>query len=700
MASKLSVFLILVVLVTCASAQTMITDCTGLQNMKNNLAGNYELANDIDCSATVGWNGGAGFEPVGNGTILFAGAFMGSGHLIFNLTINRPSMDSVGLFGAAAANSEITMVGLEGVNIVGQIRVGGLAGAKYGPVSNSHVIGSVSSSSAALSQVGLLVGHNLGLSSSVTNCYSMGTATGFDEVGGLVGFHQFGTISSSFSEASVTSLGGRTGGLVGNNRGIIINSYATGDVMGSGDQVGGLAGRSTVEASISSCYATGSVTGLNNHVGGLVGWNTNIITTSYAVGSVSGLSNVGGLLGIAGSGSAVSQSYWDTETSGTLVSDGGVGKTTAQMQQQATFSGWNFNTNWYIEAGQDYPHLRTPYPRTCKELQYISLSQDVELAQNIHCAETLAWNAAAGFVPLGRSLGGSSLSSFSGVFKGNGYLIIGITISRATESDVGLFALLSGRVENLGVINVSVTGDRRVGALVGQLESGGAIDDCFTTGQVTGFQDVGGLVGRQDDAVVQNTYSECAVVASSALGGLIGRLNQFGIVSNSYAVGVVSGSATTGGLVGISFGSAVNSYWDTQTSTQPNSAGGQGKTSAEMQMLSTFIGWNFADTWWIDEGNAAPVLRIFLVQEQPPQVGVPSKSPSPSVTPSQSLTPGKGAGPGGGSDSNTALIAGVTVAGAIASLVVGAGIKWYWERKHFLATHGKEELEMKNAVHV
>ncbi len=45
---------------SCTKAPGTITNCTELQNIGTNattLAGNYQLANNIDCSATVSWNG-------------------------------------------------------------------------------------------------------------------------------------------------------------------------------------------------------------------------------------------------------------------------------------------------------------------------------------------------------------------------------------------------------------------------------------------------------------------------------------------------------------------------------------------------------------------------------------------------------------------------------------------------------------------
>jgi hypothetical protein len=70
---------------------------------------------------------------------------------------------------------------------------------------------------------------------------------------------------------------------------------------------------------------------------------------------VTGNSPVGGLIGENIHGN-VSNSFWDTETSGQATSDGGIGKTTAEMQDITTFS----YAGWYIGAVAN-PSTRNPY---------------------------------------------------------------------------------------------------------------------------------------------------------------------------------------------------------------------------------------------------------------------------------------------------------------------------------------------------
>ncbi|RLG28463.1 hypothetical protein DRO03_09765, partial [Methanosarcinales archaeon] len=116
-----------------ALAATAITNCTELQNIRNNLDGDYYLANDIDCSA-FDYGDGKGFMPIGTYDSVFTGTFDGKGYKITNLYINRPSTDYVGLFGDIGSRGEITNTSLEDVDVNGSAYVGGLVGFNYGTI--------------------------------------------------------------------------------------------------------------------------------------------------------------------------------------------------------------------------------------------------------------------------------------------------------------------------------------------------------------------------------------------------------------------------------------------------------------------------------------------------------------------------------------------------------------------------------------
>ncbi|MCD4817690.1 MAG: hypothetical protein K8S23_03235 [Candidatus Cloacimonetes bacterium] len=159
------------------------------------------------------------------------------------------------------------------------------------------------------------------------------------------------------------------GGLVGRNTSSssVNNSYSTGSVNGH-DHVGGLMGRNSSSSSVNNSYSKGSVYEYNN-IGGLVGYNNSSISNCYSTGSVSGSNYVGGLVGIDTFTSSVNNSFWDTETSNQDTSEGGTGKTTAEMKTLSTFTdaGWDFidetingtDDDWEIlvQYNSGYPFL-------------------------------------------------------------------------------------------------------------------------------------------------------------------------------------------------------------------------------------------------------------------------------------------------------------------------------------------------------
>jgi len=183
------------------------------------------------------------------------------------------------------------------------------------------------------------------------------------DVGGLVGFTDSDTeVSNCYSTSNVMG-GDDVGGLIGWNSGIINRCYYMGSVSGN-NCIGGLVGYK--HYTVTSSYAKAAVSGVS-YIGGLLGYSCCGTTLNcYAAGTVTGNDYVGGLVG-ENYESEFRNSFWDTQTSGQLSSDGGMGKTTAQMQIQSTFTdaGWDFVAEsvngpqdiWSICEGTDYPKL-------------------------------------------------------------------------------------------------------------------------------------------------------------------------------------------------------------------------------------------------------------------------------------------------------------------------------------------------------
>jgi hypothetical protein len=184
--------------------------------------------------------------------------------------------------------------------------------------------------------------------------------------------------------------------------------------------------------------------------------------------------------------------------------------------------------------------------------------------------------------------------------------------------------------------------------------------NCYSTSTVSGVKGVGGLAGE--------IYCSPGIVDPCDIGTIYLWLTSWihpvyvpCNVKNCYSTGLVSGREDVGGLIGEIHGPwesfvpfeidlwyidiniaqefiawfptpsyyysrVVSScFWDTQNSGLIRSAGGIGKTTAEMQTANTFIeaGWDFVDEtdnvtediWWIDEGKDYPRLWWELIPE-------------------------------------------------------------------------------------
>ena len=321
---------------------TIITDATELQAMKDNLADDYELGNDIYAAATVGWNGGLGFEPVGPSGTPFTGTLDSKGFKIFDLFINRPLLDYIGLFGTVDG-ATIEDVVLEDVDITGDHYVGALAGYITG---GTHV----------------------------SDCQVDGEVTGDDPVGGFVGW-SYGDSGdhNTFIRCSADVLvigGANTGGFVGGAGWTDFSKcYSLGNV--DGDDCGGFirsAYGNNCIVTFTDCYSRGDVHAVWQ-VGGFIRdstvWGTGYVTITncYGTGVLSsdaGAAEIGGFIYDTDiTDTTITACFWDTESTGTALSDGGTGKTTAEMKTRATFPDWDFATIWALcsASNSGYPCL-------------------------------------------------------------------------------------------------------------------------------------------------------------------------------------------------------------------------------------------------------------------------------------------------------------------------------------------------------
>ena len=371
---------------------TLIYNVTDLQNIQNDLAGEYELANDIDASETATWNpttdrgawqpstaynvhdyvraeefgtewdficiqahtsgssfssinwarvyykpSHVGFIPIGGKEKIWPNWFEesldGKGFRIINLYVTRP-YGYAGLFRSLANGADIRNLQMVNPTITGWDNVGTLAGiSQDSDISDVHISGtSVKGSDWAGGFAGQLYLDR------VARCSVTGTF--------------------EFSDAAYQYT---VGGFVGYNHGILDECWANVDVTTFDDpateEIGGFVGLNTNV--IRNCYARGNVIG-HHQVGGFVGYHRyedGLLENCYSTGLVTGVTSAGGFCGdFEDTEASITACFWDTQTSGLTTSDGGTGKTTAEMKQIATFSAWDIATS-PVPRNDGYPFL-------------------------------------------------------------------------------------------------------------------------------------------------------------------------------------------------------------------------------------------------------------------------------------------------------------------------------------------------------
>ena len=277
---------------------TVIRDRAGLTKVKDNLAGNYILADDIDMQSGVKnytkvvskmekittsmtinkINEYASnlddlspktWTPIGTADAPFTGKFNGNGYAVKYLYVNA-STTHQGLFGHVnSADAVISNVGVEASfvettahyagSLIGRISAGKVENC-YGV--NNKILGS--------SAIGGLIGSNV--AESVSNSYVIKSfiGTSADELGCLIGENINTNVENCYTKE---------------------NKVIT---LKTDSYVGGLAG-SNANSTITNCYAVDNTVSGNNYKGGLAGSNitTSTITNSYHNSSIEGGNSIG-----------------------------------------------------------------------------------------------------------------------------------------------------------------------------------------------------------------------------------------------------------------------------------------------------------------------------------------------------------------------------------------------------------------------
>lgn len=240
--------------------QKAISDNTALESSLKQAYSEFQSTHlgdaKIESIHSDKWDGGKGFNPIGDSDKPFTGTIDGfSGERVFgisNLTIKRPDEDNVGLVAAAGTSgnsAEFVNLSLSNVSIRGKDNVGAIAGTLQ---NGSHI--SWSSTSGTVTGKGESIGGFAGLvdNSSMWDISNSATVEGGTKAGGIAGtLTNSSTLTDvrNFAAISGTEDVGGIAGYVGN-----------GTILGTGSAIYNYA----------NTYNTGKVTGTTD-TGGIVG---------------------------------------------------------------------------------------------------------------------------------------------------------------------------------------------------------------------------------------------------------------------------------------------------------------------------------------------------------------------------------------------------------------------------------------------
>jgi RHS repeat-associated protein len=562
---------------------------------------------------------------------------------------------------------------IESVLVSGQVvsiraDIGGLAGRLVSSMihrANLDVIVSTSNS-----RTGGLAGYVSG-GSEIRHCSVSGGILGGNDTGGMVGHLFSGMVSDSYNRASVQGgshvggligrLGYRDGYITGQGYGHLRRTYSTGAVTGTGSLVGGLIGRMDSGSSAWRSYWDAETSTLDQSAGGIArttaemkqaadyeSWNFLTLwlideghdypvfrdLRAYTLPQDVGIVDLEGLgteaspyiLTSADELNAMRQDLsahyrlgGDIDLSSTVIWNTGrgwepVGNQGTDERFVGSLDGAGYSisylviNDWHDSSSRDYKGL-------------IGVVDGASI-RNVR----LVGINVSGREHIGGLVGRAIESTIEGVS------LSGIVVG--TSYTGGLTGSLVGSQVQKSSIDLSVFGGSRTGGLAGYVSGGSEIRHCSVSGGILGGNDTGGMVGHLFSGMVSDSYNRASVQGGSHVGGLIGRLGYrdgyitgqgYGHLRRTYSTGAVTGTGSlVGGLIGRmdSGSSAWRSYWDAETSTLDQSAGGIARTTAEMKQAADYESWNFLTLWLIDEGHDYPVFRDLRAYTLPQDVGI------------------------------------------------------------------------------
>ena len=614
-----------------------ITDCVSASSTVF-----FKLMNDIVIPS--GAPVGADTEkPIGYSTsefISFSGVLDGQNFVVSGLSMSS-SVHGVGLF-AYLHNATISNLVISGV-------------------ASTDVTSSGDDNSAGA--LAIRAAGNVYLNS-ISN---QATITGFQDVGGLIGYVQNDiTIIGSQNIASISGGDTNVGGLVGyvGEDVSIDSSRNAGTVSGQSNNVGGLVGRAVGNLGINASQNIGFISGVER-VGGLLGDGVAMtqITSSQNVGTVSGSVLIGGFLGYNASAN-ITSSYNTGNVSGTGDKVGGfVGASGNEAKIHFSINAADVTGGGEFVGGLVGDGIVTNIFSTSNEGTITGGAYTGGLLGYVDDNANVTSSSNNGTVSaIGEYVGGLAGYSFNASIQSSRNAG---TISGSSNSG-GLLGYVANNANITSSFNIGpVFGSTNSGGLLGSVDNNTNITSSFNTGPVSGLDKVGGLVGDGGTATIYSSYNSGEVSGSDSVGGLVGNAGETSIISSfnagsifgldeiagglvgvaevntfrrSYNTGNVAGQSYVGGLLGFTAYATVEFSYNAATVTGTSDVDGlvafvapgivsttsayssvaslrvSTTTVADMKLASTYTDFDFGSTWGFGsptDNQGFPMLRVF-----------------------------------------------------------------------------------------
>lgn len=634
----------------------------------------FKLMQDIDLSSWLAENNpGNGWLPIGTYSQPFQGKFLGNGKKITGVFINRSTTEYVGFFGYVKA-ATISNLTIEGSTVKGGSITGSLAGKLYNStISNIQLALNVqgtdrtggisgeiiaSSSLTSVNHTGTIYcsGTQSGgiasylKSSTISNCSHGGNVNGTDKVGGIVGLANENTsIKSSSFEGNITATDSYCGAIVGYvmaGNTTISQCVANGIVNGT-SSVGGIVGYSEAnELKITNCKSTGNINGTSN-LGGIIGNNSSQTTVSktYHDGKIIATGDyVGGLIGKTTNKYIITGSGHIGDIEGRSYISGGIGQslktgTTTTYTTDKNYSQANntiecmFSDSYAVgnitSTGNDVGGLFGYSKSYLKEDVYLQINLSSYILYKDYAVSKNYSDFANGSYPYQSiyqyTINGTTYYSNKS-YTNNDFL--GCSFSKTTIWDPDYETFYQLRTRASGTINTTYKLSENHSMLA-------EVSNSYYSGDITGSNYVGGLIGYGDMINLNTSYSNGMINANRYVGGIAGHILS-SIVYNDVSIAKITSCVSAneiivgiGGNTGRIYGSIGNNVTIGATGTtsankglataKVTSAGttvalvdgpqhGTNVGASTLRLKSNYVGmgWDFDNYWKIQETECYP----------------------------------------------------------------------------------------------